>query len=73
MLYTMLVMLITFINSTCLYTVERFISRTTNFMNGARKGVCGNYFHEATLAELFTIHVNLHVMEFLLISGDNFL
>ena len=72
MLYTMLFMLITFINSTCLYIVGRFISRTTNFVNGARKGVCGNYFHETTL-ELFTIHVNLHVMEFLLICGEKFL
>ena len=32
--------------------------------NGARKGVRGNYFHETTLAEFYTIHVNLHVMEF---------
>ena len=39
-------------------------------MNGAKKGVCGNYFHKTTLAELFTIHVNLHTMEFLLIFGE---
>ena len=45
-------------------------TRATNFMNGARKGVRGNYFHETTLAELFTIHVNLHTMEFLLIFGE---
>ena len=32
--------------------------------NGARKGVRGNYFHETTLAELYTIHMNLHAMEF---------
>ena len=45
-------------------------SRATNFANGARKGVCGNYFHQTTLAELFTIHVNLHAMEFPLIFGE---
>ena len=49
-------------------------SRATNFANGARKGVRGNYFHEMTLAEkrhwLFTIHMNLHVMEFPLIFGE---
>ena len=39
-------------------------------MNGARKGVCGNYFHEMTLTELFTIHMNLHMMECLLIFGE---
>ena len=33
-------------------------------MDGARKGVRGNYFHETTLAKLFTIHVNLQAMEF---------
>ena len=40
------------------------------FVNGARKGVRGNYFHETTLTELFTIHMNLHVMEFPLIFGE---
>ena len=44
--------------------------RATNIANGARKGVYGNYFHEPTLAELFTIHMNLHVMEFLLIFSE---
>ena len=39
-------------------------------MNGARKGVCENYFHETTLAEIFTIHMNLHMMEFPLICGE---
>ena len=39
-------------------------------MNGARKGVCGNYYHKTTLAELFTIHVNLYTMEFPLIFGE---
>ena len=29
-----------------------------------------NYFHEMTLAALFTIHVNLHAMEFPLIFGE---
>ena len=37
-------------------------SRAINFANGATKGVHGNYFHKMTLAELFTIHVNLHVI-----------
>ena len=69
----MLVALITFINSTCLYTVGCFSSRATNFVNGARKGVCGTCFHKTTLAELFTIHTNLHVMEFLLICGEKIL
>ena len=41
-------------------------------MNGARKGVRGNYFHKTTLAELFTIHVNLHAMEFPLIFSEKF-
>ena len=44
--------------------------RATNFANGARKGVCGNYFNKMTLVELFTIHMNLHVMEFPLIFGE---
>ena len=45
-------------------------SRATNFANGARKRVHGNYFHETTLAEFFTIHVNLHMMEFPLIFAE---
>ena len=44
--------------------------RATNFANGARKGVYGNYFHGMTLAELFTLHVNLQAMEFPLIFGE---
>ena len=52
------------------YTVGRLFSRAINFANGARKGVRGNYFHETTLAELFTTHVNLHMMEFPLIFGE---
>ena len=40
------------------------------FCEWSKKGVCGNYFHETTLAALFTIHVNLHAMEFLLIFGE---
>ena len=56
------------------YTTETYLRapflRATNFANGARKGVRGNYFHETTLAELFTIHMNLHAMEFLLIFGE---
>ena len=32
--------------------------------NGARKGVRGNYLHETTWVELYTIHMNLHAMEF---------
>ena len=67
-----LVAFITFINFTYLCTVGCFISRATNFVNGARKGVCGNYFHKSTLVELFTIHMNLHVMEFPLICGEKF-
>ena len=51
-------------------TIGRLFSRATNFANGARKAVCGNYFHKTTLAELFTIHVNLHAMEFPLIFGE---
>ena len=51
-------------------TVWCLFSRVANFANGARKGVHGNYFHETILAELFTIHVNLHVMEFPLIFGE---
>ena len=47
-----------------------FRGLATNFANGARKGVRGNYFHETTLAKLFTIHVNLHAMEFPLIFGE---
>ena len=42
-------------------------SRATNFTNRAKKGVRGKYFHETTLPALFTIHVNLHLMEFPLI------
>ena len=45
-------------------------SRATNFANGARKGICGNYFDQTTLAELFTIYMTLHVMEFPLIFGE---
>ena len=45
-------------------------SRATNFANGARKGVHGNYFHKMTLAELFTIYVNSHKIEFPLIFGE---
>ena len=50
------------------------MSGATNFVNGARKGVRGVYFHETTLAELFTIHVNLYVIEFSLVfSETNFI
>ena len=53
--------------------VGHLFSRATNFANGAKKGVRGNYFHETTLAELFTIHMNLHTMEFpLIFSEPNF-
>ena len=41
-----------------------------NFTNGARKGVDGNYFHETTLAKLFTNHMNLYAMEFPLTFGE---
>ena len=51
-------------------TVGHLYSIATNFANGARKGVRGNYFHETTLAELFTIHMNLHTMEFPLIFDE---
>ena len=51
------------------YTLRRLFSRATNIANGARKGVRGN-FHKTILAELFTIHVNLHTMEFPLIFGE---
>ena len=54
-------------------TIGHLFSRATNFTYGARKGVCGNYFHKTTLVELFTIHMNLHVMEFpLIFSETNF-
>ena len=39
-------------------------------MNGANKGVHGNYFHEMTLVALFTIYVNLHAMKFPLTFGE---
>ena len=47
--------------------------RTAPFFEGykfcawSKKGSLGNYFHEMTF---FTIHVNLHVMEFPLIFGE---
>ena len=45
-------------------------SRATNFCEWSKKGSSWNYFHETTLAELFTVHVNLHAMEFPLIFGE---
>ena len=39
-------------------------------MNGIEKEVCRNYFYEMTLVAPFTIHVNLHAIEFPLIFGD---
>ena len=36
----------------------------------SKKEVGGNYFHKITLVALFTIHVNLHAMEFLFIFGE---
>ena len=56
--------------NTVVFIIGRPFLRAINFANGARKGVCGNYFHEPTLAELFTIHMNLHAMEFPLIFGE---
>ena len=52
------------------HTIVLLFFKATNFVTGARKGVCGNYFHEMTLAELFTIHLNIRAMEFLLIFGE---
>ena len=52
------------------HTIGLLFFKATNFVTGARKGVCGNYFHEMTLAELFTIHLNICAMEFLLIFGE---
>ena len=45
-----------------LYSIYRRVpfSRATNFANGAKKGVCGNYFHETTLVAPFTIHKLTH-------------
>ena len=40
------------------------------FREWNKKGVRGNYFHETKLVVLFTIHMNLHAMEFLLIFGE---
>ena len=48
-------------SETC--TVGHLLSRATNFANGAGKGVRGVYFYETTLAELFTIHVNLRTCD----------
>ena len=50
-------------------TVERLFSRATNFVNGLRKEVQGNYFHEFTLVPSLqsVIHVTI---EFPLIIGE---
>ena len=45
-------------------------SRATNFVNEAKRSLWQLYFHETTLVALFTIHVNLYVMEFPLIFGE---
>ena len=60
--------------SKCLHTqkiitIGRLFSRL-QILRMEQERECGNYFHEMTLAELFTIHVNLHAMEFLLISSE---
>ena len=34
------------------------------FREWSKKEVRGNYFHETTLGALFTIHINLHEIEF---------
>ena len=40
------------------------------FCGWSKKGVRENYFHETTLVALFTMHMNLHTMEFPFIFGE---
>ena len=40
------------------------------FCEWSKKGSLWKLFSQTTLAELFTIHVNLHTMEYLLIFGE---
>ena len=40
------------------------------FREWSKKGSSWNYFHEMTLVVLFTIHANLHAMNFPLIFGE---
>ena len=59
--------LITYISR---YTVGRLFQGLQILqMEQEREFVEITYFHKITLAELFTVHVNLHAMEFPLIFG----
>ena len=52
------------LKSLSLITIGHLFLKPTNFANVVNKGVCGNYFHETSLAALYTIHIQLHMMEF---------
>ena len=56
--------------NTYVHTVGHLSFKGYKFCEWSKKGVCGNYFYKTTLVALFTIHVNLYVMEFPLIFGE---
>ena len=53
----------------CMHVYGRLFSRATNFANGLKRELQGNYFHESTLVS--PLHFAIHVMiEFPLIFDE---